>query len=85
VHRYPDGPNELYDLVGDPDETVNEIDNQVFAESISTMRGQLQEWFERYTEVERDGQHQPVKGRGQMDLIGKADPFAQDVVFLRDT
>ena len=85
VHRYPDGPNELYDLIGDPDETVNEIDNQVFAESISTMKGQLQEWFERYTEVERDGQHQPVKGRGQMDLIGKADPFAQDVVFLRDT
>jgi arylsulfatase A-like enzyme len=85
VHRYPDGPYELYDLVGDPDETKNEIDNPAFADSISTMRGQLQEWFDRYTEADRDGRNQLVKGRGQLDLVGTPEAFAQDVVFLRDT
>ncbi|MDP6822852.1 MAG: sulfatase-like hydrolase/transferase [Dehalococcoidia bacterium] len=84
VHRYPDGPYELYDLVGDPDETVNEIDNPKYAQSITAMRGQLEEWFERYTEPERDGTKQAVKGRGQLDLVGKSGAFAQDVVFLRD-
>jgi len=62
VHRYPDGPYELYDLVGDPDETVNEIDNPTFAGPISELRGQLERWFERYTEAERDGRKQAVKG-----------------------
>ena len=85
VHRYPDGPYELYDLVGDPEETVNEIDNPTFAGPISELRGQLERWFERYTEVERDGRNQAVKGRGQLDAVGKPDPFAQDVVYLRDT
>jgi len=85
VHRYPDGPYELYDLVGDPDETTNEIENPAFADSISTMRGQLQEWFDRYTDADRDGRNQLVKGRGQLDLVGTTEAFAQDVVFLRDT
>ncbi|MDP6668110.1 MAG: sulfatase-like hydrolase/transferase [Dehalococcoidia bacterium] len=86
VHRHPEGPNEFFDLVGDPDETVNEIDNPAFAEAIGGMRAELQEWFNRYTEPERDGLRQVVKGRGQLDLVagGESDPFAQDVVFLRD-
>jgi choline-sulfatase len=85
VHRYPDGPYEFYDLVGDPDETVSEVDNPAFAESISTMRGQLEEWFDKYRESERDGRDQTLKGRGQLDLAGTAEAFAQGVVFLRDT
>jgi len=85
VHRYPDGPFELYHLVGDPNETTNEIDNPAFASSIALMRGQLQEWFDRYTEPDRDGRKQMVKGRGQLGLVGVPDAFAQDVVFLRDT
>ena len=85
VHRYPDGPYELYGLVGDPEETNNEIDNPTFAGAISELRGQLEQWFARYTEAERDGRKQAVKGRGQLDASGKPDPFAQDVAYLRDT
>lgn len=85
VHRYPDGPNEFYDLRADPDESSNEIDNPVFQATIGTMRAQLQHWFDRYSEPERDGTTQAVMGRGQTDLVGgKAEAFAQDLVFLRD-
>ncbi|MGY8993829.1 MAG: sulfatase-like hydrolase/transferase [Rhodospirillales bacterium] len=84
VHRYPDGPYELYDLVNDPEETKNAFDNPKFSDAIVAMRAQLQAWFERYTEPDRDGTKQAVTGRGQLDLIGKPDAFAQDVGFLRD-
>ena len=70
VHRYPDGPNEFYDLEADPDETSNQIDNPAFLQSIEGMRVALQEWFERYTEPERDGSNQAVMGRGQLDVVG---------------
>ena len=86
VHRYPDGPNEFYDLVKDPGERSNEIGNPVFTEAIASMRSELEQWFERYTEPERDGSMQAVKGRGQLDLVGgDSEAFAQDVVFLRDS
>jgi hypothetical protein len=49
------------------------------------MRGQLEEWFDKYRESERDGRDQTLKGRGQLDLAGTAEAFAQGVVFLRDT
>ncbi len=85
VHRYPDGPNEFYDLAADPEETTNEIDNPAFESSIERMRAELQEWFDRYTEPERDGSKQAVKGRGQLDIVGsESEAFAQDLVFLRD-
>jgi hypothetical protein len=86
VHRYPDGPNEFYDLAADPDETTNEIDNPAFESSIERMRAELQEWFDRYTVPERDGSKQAVMGRGQVDLVagGESEPFAQDLVYLRD-
>ena len=85
VHRYPDGPNEFYDLETDPDETSNEIDNPAFRQSINRMRAELQEWFNRYTEPERDGSTQAVMGRGQLDVVGgKSQAFAQDLVYLAD-
>ncbi len=86
VHRYPDGPNELYALETDPDETTNEIDNPAYHDSIERMKIELQDWFDLYTEPEHDGSKQAVMGRGQIDLVagGKSEPFAQDVVYLRD-
>ena len=85
VHRYPDGPNEFYDLESDPDETSNEIDNPAFQRSIERMRVELEEWFDRYTEPERDGSKQAVMGRGQLDVVGgKSEAFAQDLVYLTD-
>ena len=86
VHRYPSGPNEFWDLDNDPEETVNQIDNPVFSEEISELRSRLEQWFELYTEPERDGSRQNGKGRGQVGLINnETEAFAQDIVFLRDT
>ena len=85
IHRYPDGPNEFYDLGNDPNETVNAIDDIAFRSIIRHMAKQLQEWFDRYVEPERDGSKQDVKGRGQIDLVsGSNEAFAQDVTFMRD-
>ena len=87
VHRYPDGPNEFFDLVADPGENTNEIDNPAFQQAIERMRAELQDWFDRYTEPGRDGSKQPVKGRGQLDLVGvggDSEAFGQDLVYLRD-
>ena len=86
MHRDPDGRNEFFDLVNDPEETVNQIGNPVFQQSIKSMRSELQTWFERYTEPERDGSKQSVVGRGQLDLIGgESEAFGQDLVYLSDS
>ena len=85
IHRYPDGPNEFYDLGNDPNETVNAIDDIAFRSIIRHMAKQLQEWFDRYVDPEHDGSKQDVKGRGQIDLVsGDKEAFAQDVMFMRD-
>ena len=85
IHRYPGGPNEFYDLLADPDETANEIGNPVYLNTIETMRMELQDWFDRYTELAHDGTKQAVMGRGQLDVVGgESEPFAQDLVYLRD-
>ena len=85
VHRYQDGPHEFYDLANDPNETVNAINDPAFRSIIRHMRNQLQDWFERYTEPERDGAKQDVMGRGQIDLVyGNRQAFAQDITFMRD-
>ena len=85
IHRYPDGPNEFYDLSNDPLEIHNEIETPEFSETIASMRCALQSWFRRYAEPQHDGSKQPVTGRGQLDRIGGGlEAFAQDLVFLRD-
>ncbi len=85
IHRYPDGPHEFYDLANDPNEVTNAIDDRAFGSIIRGMRGQLQKWFDRYAEPERDGSKQAVKGRGQIDVVGgEAEAFAQDLTFMRD-
>ena len=86
VHRYPSGPNELWDLDNDPEETINQIGNPAFYQDISELRSRMEEWFGLYTEPERDGSHQNVKGKGQVGLVSsETEAFAQDIVFLRDT
>ena len=85
IHRYPNGPNEFYDLANDPNETVNAIDDVAFRSIIRNMAKELQEWFDRYSEPEHDGSKQDVKGRGQIDLVeGEEQAFAQDLAFMRD-
>ena len=67
VHRYPDGPDELYDLRKDPGEETNRIDDP----DLQLLRMQLQEhletWFARYVDPALDGSKEDVHGKGQID------------------
>ncbi|MCP4751915.1 MAG: sulfatase-like hydrolase/transferase [Proteobacteria bacterium] len=69
VHRYyPDGPNELYDLVNDSDERRNLVDDPAQAQRIKELREQMEAWFKEYVIPDKDGigfragagQHRPV-------------------------
>ncbi len=72
VHRYPEGPNELYDLENDPDERANLADDAGYAGRCRSLRGELEGWFERYADPERDGRLRPVTGLGQLRPVGGA-------------
>jgi arylsulfatase A-like enzyme len=81
VHRYPEGPHELWDLVNDPDEETNLYGRPEHAARVEEMRARLGEWFRRYGVAERDGTRTDCKGRGQFELTENAaeggKPFAQ--------
>lgn len=66
VHRYPDGPNELWDLNNDPDERNNRIDDATQGARIREMCAMLEEWFARYVDPNVDGLKQDVAGLGQL-------------------
>ena len=85
VHRYTDGPNELYDLANDPFETRNLAGDPNHAERIASLRADLETWFDRYVDPRMDGTKNKVTGKGQIGLAGSEDydkPFADDVVFF---
>jgi len=70
IHRYPYGPNELYDLKNDPGEENNLIDDEDWAETVIEMRAKLQSWFSAYARSEIDGLYEDVTGSGQMCMAG---------------
>ena len=72
VHRYPYGPHELYDLVEDPDERVNRVDDEMAQDVRESMKAQLDDWFSRYVNPDLDGTHEAVYGKGQLRLAGPA-------------
>ena len=83
VHRYPDGPCELYDLVNDPDERVNLAVDPEQRVRINELYARLEEWFERFVVQGRDGRDFAVTGKGQLRPVGGKwegnDPsFAED-------
>lgn len=55
VHRYPDGPHDLYDLVNDPDERRNLADELGQTRRRRELQGLLEDWFARYTEPAHNG------------------------------
>ncbi len=55
VHRYPDGPHELYDLVNDPDEWRNLARDASQASHIAELKTKLDDWFRQYVNPARDG------------------------------
>ena len=83
VHRYPDGPHELYDLAQDPDERRNRVDDPDQAGRLAAMRRRLEDWFARYSEPDRDGRQYHVTGKGQLRPVGSRwqdgrEAFAQE-------
>jgi arylsulfatase A-like enzyme len=85
VARYPDGPNELYDLTNDPGETVNLIADTAHQKTQQVLASELNNWFENYADPQRDGRTEKVYGRGQLDRIRKhtdqPKTFADDYFF----
>lgn len=71
VHRYPDGPHELFDMVNDPDERNNLIDDPNQQSRVEQLRNELIEWFKKHVVKDIDGSKLPVTGEGQFDLAIK--------------
>jgi choline-sulfatase len=55
IHRYPYGPNELYDLAEDPGEEKNLVEEPEHAVRIERMREDLEGWFVRHADPAVDG------------------------------
>ncbi|MEZ4710846.1 MAG: sulfatase-like hydrolase/transferase [Caldilineaceae bacterium] len=85
VHRVPYGPHELYDLVNDPEERRNLIREKAHQATRQGLQAELESWFVRYADPQRDGAHEAVMGRGQLDVVGPAaqgrQRFGDDVVY----
>lgn len=65
IHRYPSGPNELYDLEKDPQETYNLVHQAEYRSVVQEMQKMLFEQFEKCTDGAHNGLLYPVEGRGQ--------------------
>ena len=66
VHRYPDGPHELFYLVDDPDERANLASEPAHAQRVERMKAMMEGWFDRYVDPRRDGlsMDEPVQADG---------------------
>jgi arylsulfatase A-like enzyme len=69
VHRYPDGPHELYDLAEDPDERDNVVEDARHAKTLAQLRERLAAWFAQYVDPAIDGAQKRVTGCGQLGLV----------------
>jgi arylsulfatase A-like enzyme len=54
ITRFPDGPDELYDLKADPGERANLIDQGAHAATRKELRKRLNEFFARYADPKYD-------------------------------
>ncbi|MHB8128060.1 MAG: sulfatase-like hydrolase/transferase [Mobilitalea sp.] len=74
VHRYPFGPNELYDLELDAEEDNNLYEKEALKDVVADMKKRLDHWFLKYVDPRIDGAQEPVMGGGQKDLAGVLGP-----------
>jgi len=70
IHRFPYGPNEIYNLTIDPDEKINLIDDKKNITIITSLKRRMDEWFVQYVDPELDGIHEAVTGKGQIYYSG---------------
>lgn len=69
VHRVADGPHELYDLVRDPGERHNLVDDAAQGDRVRELRARLDDWFARHADPAVDGATRRVTGCGQLGLV----------------
>ena len=70
VHRYPFGPHCLFDLVNDPGENHNVVDDPANAQRVADMRRRLERFFLTYGDPAMDGSREGVTGSGQLCRAG---------------
>ena len=70
VHRYPYGPNELYDLVADPEEQENRVEDPACEDLVVELRGRMEAYHREYGDPALDGALQPNTGLGQVGRVG---------------
>ena len=75
VDRFPEGPNQLFDMENDPEENYNLYGNSAYAETVIKLKEAMEHWFETYTREETDGRKYTVTGSGQLDRCGSTKPF----------
>ena len=54
IERFPDGPNELYDLAHDPHEQQNLVDQPAESEMQAKLRNELHAFFDKYADPKYD-------------------------------
>lgn len=69
INRYPDGPDELYNLVSDPEESYNMID-KADPNLVQLQKDRLEQWFLSYAKPGVDGRMAGVTGAGQRKMHG---------------
>jgi choline-sulfatase len=74
VHRYPDGPHELFDLRNDPGERVNRIADPALGNRLGVLKARLFSWFSSYVDPRRDAVTKGVTGCGQIGRPEDATP-----------
>ena len=74
VHRYPDGPHELFDLRADPGERVNLVDDPAHAAQVARAARSARGLVRTYVDPRRDGVDKGVTGCGQLRRVEDARP-----------
>ena len=70
IHRYPYGPNELYDLNADPGEEANLAGDIKYIDVWERMKNELDRYYARYADPRADGTKEAVSGLGQLRRSG---------------
>ncbi len=70
VHRHPEGPHELYDMLNDPEEARNLAGEPGQGARIKELKAIMDEWFARYLDPRLDGLAQDGNSRGQTGPVG---------------
>jgi hypothetical protein len=86
VHEGISGGHQLYDLLLDPDERINRIDDPAYAEIRTSLSEELERAFREYTLAPYDGMRTAPTGSGQMGPIRNEgdDVFHPQILYFRD-